>query len=374
MKSEDPKLMVKKSIELLGGLSSILPEKKEKILIKPNFGCYKNAMTGATTDLRVVSYLIELLQSNRYKNILVGDGAMYGFEKFKILDRLGVPKLCAKYNVPLINLNQDESVAKKLSTGRSFQLAKTALECKIINIARLKTHNLTKVSLGIKNMLGCVVGSDKPRVHVAGLSENLVALAELLNPPLTIIDGIVGMEGNGPVAGTPIVVNVAIASTNVLATDIVASKIMGFDPNLIETNIYAIKRGLGPKKLEEIEVVGINDLNDITMQFKQPIIVNNPVNRLLYTSPITYVKNLLKDTRIKKILPLLHLTQIEPPSNLPQKPPTIILERCHGCGICSNACPNQAIVYSNGYAKIVLEKCILCGCCVEICPRNAVFW
>jgi uncharacterized protein (DUF362 family)/NAD-dependent dihydropyrimidine dehydrogenase PreA subunit len=382
VKGEEPKLMVKRSIELLGGLSSILPEKNEKILIKPNLGCYKNAMTGATTDFRVVSSLIELLQSNGYENILVGDGPMYGFEKFKILDRLGVPKLCAKYNVSLVDLNQDESVVIKLSTGHSFRIAKTALKCKIINVPKLKTHNLTQVSLGIKNMLGCVVGSDKPRVHIAGLSENLVALAELLNPPLTIIDGIVGMEGDGPVAGVPIVAKVLVAGTNVLATDMIASKIMGFDPYRIETNIHAINRGLGPKAFNEIRIVGIHNLDEVTLLFKKPKTVHKSANRLLYAG--IYFKSLLKDTKIVKklvstnygfrVLHLLHLTPIMPLSEKPYKPPTVNIERCNGCGICLNACPNQAIICSKGHAEIIQERCLLCGCCVEVCPNNSISW
>lgn len=373
-KSEKPKSLLKKSIELIGGLSTPFPEKDKKILIKPNFGCSKNAMTGATTDLRIVSYLIELLQSDGYRNILVGDGTMYGFSKINVFKHLGVRKLCAKYGVPLIDLNEDAFVIKKLPNGNSFQLAKTALECEILNLAKLKTHNLVGVSLGVKNLLGCVVGPDKPKVHILGLSKNLVALAEQLKPSLTIIEGLVGMEGDGPVAGSPIRMDTLVTSTNVLAADMIASKMMGFNPYEIRLITYAIERNLGPSKAEEIRVVGVK-LDRAITKFKKPTLLSHRTDKLRSRlKRVSIIKKMTSTSLGFKLTMKLGLTTEEVTRELPDKSPTIDQNLCHWCAICSNACPAGAIKEIDKKAEIIPESCLQCGCCVEICPRNAISW
>ena len=201
--NKSPQRMLDESLDLLGDLSKVFPQKNERILIKPNFGCHKNTLTGATTDLRMLVALIQKLQNQGYSNIIVGDGGMAGYLKVDILDYLGVPALCKKYGVPVIDLNKDEAVSTKLLSGSCVRISKTALESQVIDFAKLKTHVLATVTLGIKNLLGCVVGSDKRQIHLHGLHENLANLPSIIKPHLTIIEGLVGMEGRGPVGGKP---------------------------------------------------------------------------------------------------------------------------------------------------------------------------
>jgi uncharacterized protein (DUF362 family)/Pyruvate/2-oxoacid:ferredoxin oxidoreductase delta subunit len=380
VKGDHPLKMLGESLDMIGGLSELLPSKSEKILIKPNFGCHKTALTGATTDLRVLTALIQMLQSQGYSNIVVGDGGMAGYLKINILDYLGVPALCKNYGVPVLDLNRDDSILMKLRSGARVKISKTILESKVINLAKLKTHVLTTVSLGIKNLLGCVVGSDKREVHLHGLDENLANLPSIIKPRLTIIEGLFGMEGRGPVAGKPKKSDLIIASPDVIAADMVASRLMGFDPFDIRHITYAIKMASRPYRWGDIRILGTPITKAITpFEAATPIKLEaNPyINRLkhmirgnpLYPVATTLLSSSKAVSTLFKDLGILQEGIDYEPS---MRPPKVDKNICRGCDLCKNVCPVDAISILNGKADIDPDKCVKCYCCVEICPYSTI--
>jgi uncharacterized protein (DUF362 family)/NAD-dependent dihydropyrimidine dehydrogenase PreA subunit len=372
--------MLENVIRLCGGLSDILPNKNEKILIKPNFGCHKTAMTGATTDLRVLASLIEFLQSENYSDIVIGDGGMAGYLKIDILKYLGVPDLCDMYGVPVIDLNKDNGVPIKIANGATVEISQTALKSNLINLAKLKTHVLTTVSLGIKNLMGCVVGIDKREVHLHGLNKGLASLSSIINPSFTIIEGLVGMEGRGPVAGKAIVSDVIVASKDVLAADIIASKIMDIDPYNIEHIRWAAEMSSEPHDDNRIRTLGTS-LNQARLLFQKPVPrgleANKYLNRLKHEIRGTpfqqYAYALLSSSWISALIRKIGILQEEIEHDIGELPPIIHEDKCIGCTFCGNACPTKAISYTNKKANIESELCIKCYCCVEICSYGAIY-
>jgi uncharacterized protein (DUF362 family)/NAD-dependent dihydropyrimidine dehydrogenase PreA subunit len=378
-KGDNPKRMLEAAFLHSGGLSSILPNKTESILIKGNFGCHKPSVTGATTDLRVVVALIELLQSEGYYNIFVGDGGMAGYLKIDLLSYLGVTQICERYGVTAVDLNKHDATTVKLRSGATVKMSKLALESKVIDVAKLKTHVLATVTLGIKNLMGCVVGNDKREIHLNGLDQNLANLPFVVKPAFIIIEGLTGMEGRGPVAGTPIKSNLIVTSRDVIAGDVVASKLMGFDPYAIPHIKYAINLSSNSYKWQDIKLVGTSFDKAFT-PFEKAIALGmegnpfiNTIKHMVRNTPIqTIIVYLMSIKKVATMINRLGILQEELDHAIPIYPPKIIEELCIGCGFCKNVCPVNAISVKERKCCIDPERCVKCYCCVETCPHGII--
>lgn len=382
VKGGNPQKMLEESLNLIGGVSRFFLDKNEKILIKANFGCHKTGLTGATTDLRVVAALIEILQSRGYSNIIVGDGGMAGYLRLNIMNYLGVPALCKKYGVTVLDLNRDESVRMKLRSGIHVKISRTAMESKVIDLAKLKTHVLTTVTLGIKNLLGCVVGLDKREIHLHGLDENLANLPSIIKPCLTIIEGLYGMEGRGPVAGKAIRSDLIVAGDDVIAADMVAARLIGFDPFSVRHIRYAIKMASLDYRWEGINIFG-TPISKAIIPFEPAaptkLEANAYVNRLKHmirgTSLYPFATSILHSSKaVSGLVRSLGILQEEIDYEQPSRPPVVDKDMCKGCDFCKNACPVDAISISDGRAFIDPDRCVKCYCCIEICPNNTITW
>lgn len=379
IKGRDPHRMLEESLDLIGGISRFFPDKDARILIKPNFGCHKTALTGATTDLRALAALIRALQSRGYSNIVVGDGGMAGYLKIDILGYLGVPALCKNYGVPVLDLNRDGAVPAILRSGTLVRISKTILGSQVINLAKLKTHVLTTVTLGIKNLLGCVVGSDKREVHLHGLDENLANLPFIVKPRLTVIEGLWGMEGRGPVAGKPKKSDLIIASSDVIAADIVAARVMGFDPFDIKHISFAMEMASRPYTWGDINILGTPVTKAVTpFEAATPtrLEANPYVNRLKHMirgNPLyPFATTLLSSKTVSTLFKDLGILQEEIDYEPSARSPRVDKNVCTGCGFCLNVCPAGAVSMFNGKADVDPDKCVKCFCCAEICTCSAI--
>lgn len=240
------------------------------VLIKPNFVSTTTAL--AATHRDAVDATLQFLSELGVKRFIIGEApaftsAHHGYENF------GYYELANRYDIQFIDLHQDQPEKLKI-VGKDFspfevRIAKTPLECYRVSVTRLKTHDTVIATLGIKNMaVGCIMGS-KSVVHqgCAQINLSIAALAKHLLPDLTVIDGLVGMEGDGPVAGTPISAGVALASTDAVAVDTVAACVMGFDPANIGYLYYCKEMGLGCGDIERIQVLG-NTIEKCKMRFR----------------------------------------------------------------------------------------------------------
>ena len=257
---------VRKAIEMVNGLDELADK---PVLIKVNFICTKTYETGATTDPIIVEALIQILKEiNRNIFVVESDATMTNADEAS--RATGTLALCEKYSVPFLNLRHyKEKVSVRVKSPEvmpKITFPRIVLESHIISAAKLKTHNETKVTLGLKNMFGLLPDKLKFKFHVMGIEKVIVDVNSIVRPALTIIDGFFAMEGNGPVNGTPVKMDLVIAGKDPVATDAVASKIMGFNPSLIYHIRRSAEKGIGT--LENIETVG-EEIEAVSRVFKR---------------------------------------------------------------------------------------------------------
>ena len=242
---------------------------RDTVLIKINFICEKTWDTGATTDPIVVEAIIKKLSGLLVKVYVVeSDATMTNADKAYVAT--GMKEMCERNGVEFLNLrHQKDKVTLKIPNGETMKNVKVpriVTESAIISAAKLKTHMATTVTLGMKNMFGLLPDKFKGKFHAKGISNVVVDINTVLKPALTVIDGFVGMEGRGPVDGTPVKMDLIIAGTDAVATDATASRIIGFDPNKIKHIRRANEKGLG--NMNDIEVVG-EKIENVTRPFKK---------------------------------------------------------------------------------------------------------
>jgi ferredoxin len=227
----------------------------------------------------------------------------------------------------------------------------------IINFCKLKSHGMMGMSCAAKNMFGTIPGVIKPEYHYRfpryeDFADMLLDLDEYFHPVLSIADAVVGMEGNGPTAGTPRPIGCLLASHSPHTLDMIAARLLGFAPDEIPTLAAALRRGLLPEKAEDVVLYGaldslyVRDFERVverrslgfTGDGKNPIkrFFGSIAGRILRTRPV-----------VKKSL-------------------------CVGCGVCANICPAKTIVIEEKKAKIKRDACIRCFCCQEFCPKSAI--
>ncbi len=290
---------VEEAISLLGGIEA-LTVGKQRILLKPNL---VGNNPRATTKPEVIRALAVLMQKAG-KTVSLGEGSAgaSGFnllgstqyrlknpDKLKamqqfIFDSLGYTELARTLNIPLINLHVGDMVEvdvpgglayKKLTLHRS--LTETDLLC---SVPMMKTHTLATVTLGMKNLIGLYPGTVYQTVragvhdHAAdagspGIAYEILDMVRANKLGLVVIDGSTAMEGDGPTDGPLVPMNVIIAGTNPLATDIVGASVMGIEPSEVPTFVQANKVGMRPTGLDEIEIRGA-EIASVRRQFARP--------------------------------------------------------------------------------------------------------
>jgi uncharacterized protein (DUF362 family) len=240
----------------------------DKVLIKVNFITTKMWDTGATTDPIVVEAIIKKLADLPVKVYVVESDATIT-NADKAFETTGMKDMCIRNGVEWLNLRHvKDKVTLMVPDGevlKSITVPRLVTESAVISAAKLKTHVNTRVTLGMKNMFGLLPDKFKGKYHIKGISKVIVDINTVLHSALTIIDGFVGMEGNGPVDGTPVQMNLIIAGTDPVATDATAARIMGFNPYEIAHIRKAREKGLGKS---EAEILG-EKIETVTKQFKQ---------------------------------------------------------------------------------------------------------
>lgn len=244
---------------------------KKKIVIKPNF--VSTEIQLAATHLEAVRAILDFLKPLTKQKIIIAEGAALGSTEtgFKNFDYYDLAK---DYNLEFIDLNKDDFVEVELFDHRlepfKTRLAKTIVESDFrISPAMLKTHDTVIVTLSLKNM---VVGPllNKVDIHQGAKAINLslAKLAEVIPPHLAVIDGFIGMQGDGPVHGEPIQMNLALAGLDFLAVDTLGAYLMGFNPEQVGYLYYCKQKGLGQGDIKQIDIIGNTSLRECCKKFK----------------------------------------------------------------------------------------------------------
>ncbi|MCS7112658.1 MAG: DUF362 domain-containing protein [Nitrososphaerota archaeon] len=255
-------------------ISKLRIEPRSRILVKPNLTIDKPWTTGATVCPYLVEAIVRWFQMKIDDcEVIVGEGSMLGVDTFKSFEVCGYLELADRLGIELVDLNRQPTVTVEVADGKvlkEIEVAKTVLESDfIVNVAKLKTHILTLVSLGMKNMKGILPYKGKKAIHFLGLEHGIVDLNSIVKPDLTFIDGLIGMEGFGPLVGEAIELGIIVAGFDVVSVDSIASYMMGVDPYEVLHIRYAGERGLGVLELDRVKVYGL-DPSIVRRPFKLP--------------------------------------------------------------------------------------------------------
>jgi len=235
--------------------------KNRKVLIKPNVTTSDSAQSGITTDVNVVRAILERLKNCE---IIIGEGSVSN--TIKAFEVNGYVEVANEFNVKLVDLNKDEIVRKKVPRPLRFKelpFAKTVFECDyLINVAKLKTHSLSLVTLCLKNLFGTVIPRRNRVIVHPSINKEICGIAQVVHPDFNFIDGIIGNQLD-EVISDPVNSGIIIGGKDALAVDLVASLCMGIDPGQVKHLILAQK--LFGKK--EIEVIG-EKIEDVVKQYK----------------------------------------------------------------------------------------------------------
>jgi len=240
------------------------------VLIKVNFITTKTWETGATTDPIIVEALIqELGKANGRLFVVESDATVTRADR--AAEATGMLELCNSYGVQFINLSRvEERVTVKVPDCEildNIAVPRILLDSYIVSAAKMKTHGDTTVTLGLKNMFGLLPDRFKGKYHIKGIDKVIVDINSVLRPSLVIIDGFVAMEGQGPVSGDPVRMDLVVAGEDAVATDATAARVMGFDPNMIYHIRRCYEKGLG--EIDRIRILG-ERLESVKRNFRPP--------------------------------------------------------------------------------------------------------
>lgn len=349
---EAVKPALEEALNAVNGLDFVMPGMK--IIIKPNLVSFKKPDAAATTHPALLEALVEMLLA-RGADVTIGDSPG-GPHSLPLLNRVytatgmdRVEKLGAKLNRNMNEKTVDFPEGKVL---KNFTYTEYLDEADaIIDFCKLKSHGMLGMSAAVKNLFGTIPGLKKPEVHYkfqndAEFADMLVDLNEYFKPRLAICDAVVGMEGNGPTAGTPRQIGAIIASKSTYYADVVGAELIGMNIDGLPTLQAAYERGFAPASSKNLRVYG--DIRALTVDdFKAP-----PVRGLSFM-------------RKGNVLHFISKAALE-------HKPTLKKRLCAGCGKCARICPAKAIEMKNKKPHINREKCIRCFCCQEFCPRAAM--
>lgn len=354
-KNKELRSNLEELLNQLGGLSSFV-EAGQTVLLKVNLLMGKDPKEAVTTHpefVRVLGRMIKDLGAE----VLIADSPGGPFNE-RILKnaykKAGLLKVAEEENFTLNYITSSKNVEfPKGRINKSFQLADYLAEADlIINLPKLKTHGLTMYTGGVKNLFGCIPGVLKADYHlrmqsVYDFSRMLNDLAELVKPTLTVMDAVVGMEGEGPSNGERRSFNYLLASESPFYLDLAAVQLIGIKP---PDRVPSIKAAFEDKIIdsEELQLIG-----DQLIPYNDVII------------PKIEKENNLLNTRMPDFLADILEKMLRPK-------PVFKEDKCVGCRTCAENCPPDAIMMVNNFPDVDLSACIRCFCCQELCPYDAV--
>jgi uncharacterized protein (DUF362 family)/ferredoxin len=359
---------------ILEARAGALPERRDaRVVIKPNLNNDLVALTGNCVDLRVLSALIRGLQARGYTDITVADGSNVGIDRRGIdsFARLRVDALCALLGVRLVNLNLDQGRPLVLRAGASPRVANTILDKDfLISVPKIKTHAEMQLTCAMKNWVGIVVGQDKRQVHY-DLSGNIYALNELVRPDLVIVDGLVGMEGNGPGDGVPFRLGLLLACDDALVNDLFVSTLVGLPWRQVPYLAEAGRRGRVPPALEAELRARVPELHRIELPPARSLQAKLSEKRWLIWLKLA-VRPLVDKPEVARLAYKLRITQ----DVYDGRDDSLRLEsrdaaRCEGCEKCQHFCPTGLALEAIG-RDTEPPDCIHCLYCWLVCPRDAL--
>jgi uncharacterized protein (DUF362 family)/ferredoxin-like protein FixX len=341
---------VARVVDLAGGLNGRI-RPGDQVLLKPNMLSAHPVQSRITTDPAMVLAVGRMVLDLGGRLTIADSPALDSAAR--VAAKSGLAQAAKDLGARLTELDRPTRVGTPVGAGhRSLELSARVLEADfIISLPKLKTHSLMLLTLGVKNLFGTVVGRRKQEWHLAaGVDRDrfaglLLDIYQTVRPGMTILDGVWGMEGRGPCNGSPRRVGLVAASTDALAMDMAAARILGADLARFPLYRTALARGLVSPGAEGIPTLGDDPAGLAVHGFKLPDVESG--SRLPGFVGRWGRKHLISR-------------------------PVQDEGRCKGCRKCVEVCPADALQVADHRARFDYGRCLRCYCCQEVCPENAI--
>ena len=346
---------VQRGLDLIGGPAGLV-KPGERIVLKPNVLYGTSPDKGVSTHPSVFRAVGRLLRECGAR-VLYGDSPSFGPAALH-MRRCGLAQAADEEGIELADFDSGRIVSHQDALLiKSFVVANGVLDADgLVNLPKLKTHPLTRLTGAVKNQFGCVPGLLKSRYHVTladpfDFAAMLVDLNTLVRPRLCVMDGIMAMEGNGPRSGVLRHLGVLLFSADPVALDAVACRIINLDPEVMPTAQPGEKAGLGHYRADDIELAGESLESFVCRDFDA---IRTPQEHLSRSRIKTFIKNRTCER------------------------PDIDRAKCTACGSCIRMCPvdPKAVDWRPGDEKKPpvhnYDRCLRCFCCQESCPEGAI--
>ena len=355
---------MKKGIDLIGGMG-MFARPSDHVLVKPNFLHSSDESRAVTTHPSVIRGMLRILQEEGYGDVMFGDSPAMGSCR-GAANALGLTD--GTYGARIADMSETVTYDfPEGNTARQFQFTREVTEAdSIINLCKMKTHALERITGAVKNVYGFVCGQHKAAGHVrypndVVFAKMLTDIHRAVGPKLSIMDGITAMEGNGPSSGDPFDMKVMLFSADPVALDTVFCWLVDLDPALVPTNVQGEIAGIGRCTESMIDVVTLSDDGQEEHLTRDE----------LFSRYGNAEFDVVRKGSVKSVLSLW--------SRIMNRVgrPVIDKSKCLKCGVCVEHCPVEggAIHFENGKDRPPVydySKCIRCYCCQELCPAKAI--
>ena len=226
--------------KILAGIKECgLQVKGKRVLLKPNLVEFDSS-TVINTDAALVAAALQAFRTLKAREVRIGEGPGHRRDTYGLADEAGYRKAIHGFDDVFVDLNRDDVAPVTGFVDQStmyFPHAAIGADL-IVSLAKMKTHHWAAATLSMKNLFGLVPGSvygwPKNLLHYIGIPQSIVALNRAFPRTFAIVDGVVGMEGNGPIQGTPKAVGALVMGSDLVAVDATCCRIMGIDPKKVE--------------------------------------------------------------------------------------------------------------------------------------------
>lgn len=340
----------------LGGIEAHVPT-GSGVVLKPNFLRPTPVRNAVCTHPEVIRAMARLIASRGAPPVVVTDSPAFGTAR-GCAKRLG---LADNAQLTVVDADDGSDSARHRDEFHRLTLSRRIARADVlINLPKLKTHGQMVLTAAVKNTFGAVVGMEKAQWHLrAGrdpraFARLLLQIHDLVSPALSVLDGVVGMEGNGPGAGDPRPLGLLAASTDAHALDAVLCRVLDIPAAAVFTQAAAAEAGLLPDR-DAIEVFG-PEPEDLRPRPRWKLARPVPTGVVAGMPRVTALLDRLMSVR-----------------------PHVDMKRCTACETCVDACAAEAIRIAGSErgrgrpaAVIDRDRCISCFCCQEVCPEGAI--
>jgi uncharacterized protein (DUF362 family) len=261
---------------------SLVPMQGKRVVLKPNLVEYRREKV-INTDPRVIDAVITLCKKEGAAEVIVAEGPGHCRNVQFLVKESGLGAVLEKHGARFVDINHDEPV-KVLNFGRLtgldyLYLARTVVEAEVfISLPKLKTHHWAGATLSLKNLFGTLPGIcygwPKNELHWRGIPNSIIDIALSHTPHLAVVDGIIGMEGDGPLAGTAKHVGALVMGADLVAVDATCCRLMKLMPERLPTLLLGASKRLGRIKEAEIPQLG-EAIADLATEFELPPLVES---------------------------------------------------------------------------------------------------